>query len=247
VTVTAGISVPPALDPADRDTVLRTGELELLGRMRYSSNATFLARLCCDGLEALAIYKPRKGERPLWDFPTGTLCQREVAAHEVSVLLGWDIVPATVLRDGPFGEGMVQLFVEHDPEDHYLTLRDEHEERFLQFAAFDVVINNADRKSGHCLRGTDGHVWGIDHGLTFHVEHKLRTVIWDYIGEPLAEDTVEQLQGLKARAANPGRDPLAELLATEELDALAARIDRLLRRAVLPEPRTDYPYPWPIV
>jgi hypothetical protein len=247
VAVTEGIPVPPPLAPEDRDTVLRTGELELLGRMRYSSNATFIGRLCCDGLEALAIYKPRKGERPLWDFPTGTLCQREVAAHEVSTLLDFEIVPPTVLRDGPFGEGMVQLFVEHDPEEHYLTLRDGHEERFQQFAAFDVVVNNADRKSGHCLRGIDGHVWGIDHGLTFHVEHKLRTVIWDYVGEPLADDTVERLQALRARATKPGRSLLAEMLATEELDALATRIDRLLRRAVLPEPRTDYPYPWPLV
>jgi uncharacterized repeat protein (TIGR03843 family) len=246
VAVTSAIPVPPPLDPERREAVLRHGDLELLGRMRYSSNATFLGRLCLDGHEALAIYKPRRGERPLWDFPSGTLCHREVAAHAVSDLLGWDIVPPTVLRDGPLGDGMVQLFVEHDPEEHYLTLRDDNEERFQQFAVFDVVVNNADRKSGHCLRDTDGHVWGIDHGLTFHVEHKLRTVIWDYIGEPLTDDTTDSLRALRSRATRAD-GPLGELLAPAEVTALTARIDRLLRRGALPEPRTEYPYPWPMI
>ena len=169
--------------------------------MPWSSNATFLAKLEHDGVESLAIYKPRKGERPLWDFPRGTLCDREVAAHLVSEALGWDIVPLTILRDGPAGVGMVQRFVDHDPEEHFFTLRERFGDMFRRFALFDVVINNADRKSGHCLRDRHDHVWGIDHGVSFHAAVKLRTVIWDYEGEPIGPADLAALQ----RARRPAR------------------------------------------
>ena len=162
------------LTPERCDEVVRSGELEVLGRMAWSSNATLLVNAALDGVEVRAIYKPVQGERPLWDFPDGTLAGREVAAYVLSDFLGWDIVPFTVMRDGPYGPGMVQRFVDHDPDDHYFTLLERHAETFRRFAVFDLLANNTDRKGGHCLeeRGT-GRVYGIDHGLTFrqHTEH----------------------------------------------------------------------------
>jgi hypothetical protein len=219
----------------------------MLGRMPWSSNATFLVKLERAGVESLAIYKPRKGVRPLWDFTRGTLCQREVAAHLVSDGLGWDIVPLTILRDGPAGEGMVQRFVDHDPEEHFFTLREQFGGVFRRFALFDVVINNADRKSGHCLRDRGDHVWGIDHGVSFHAAVKLRTVIWDYEGEPIAPADLEALEGFAARLdAGLGRD-LTLLLSGTERRALQDRLEWLLQERVFPQPLTDYPYPWPMV
>ena len=174
------------LTPEELTDALTRAELEVVGRMYYSSNATFLVHAKIDGLELAAVYKPRRGERPLWDFPEGTLCEREVAAYEVSRALGWDIVPITILRDGPLGEGAVQRFVEHDPDEHYFTLLDGREDRFLEFAFYDVLVNNTDRKGGHCLHDlVNDVVVGIDHGLTFHVAWKLRTVIWDFAGDPV--------------------------------------------------------------
>ena len=146
---------PPVPDDVARD-LLRRGELELVGRMPWSSNGTFLASLGDERGEMLVIYKPRRGERPLWDFPTGTLCQREVAAFKVSEAFGWDIVPDTVLRDGTLGIGSVQRFVDHDPEEHYFTLLETHADVLRRFGVFDIVINNTDRKGGHCLLGEDG-------------------------------------------------------------------------------------------
>ena len=199
--------VPPLeLTPAEITAVLADGELEVVGRMRYSSNGTFLVQARADGVEMGAIYKPRRGERPLWDFPDGTLCKREVAVvRGVASALGWDIVPITVLReDGPLGIGAVQRFVEHDPDEHYFTLLDDHEDRFRQFAVFDVLVNNTDRKGGHCLHDLANElVLGIDHGLTFHPMWKLRTVIWDFAGEPvppaLADDVCRVLGGARRR------------------------------------------------
>ena len=180
--------------------------------MAWSSNATFLVNATLDDVEVPAVYKPQRGERPLWDFPEGTLCNREVAAYELSDALGWSIVPETVLRDGPYGIGMVQRFVDHDPDDHYFTLLEAHLDDFQRFAAFDVLANNADRKGGHCLQAKfDGHIWGIDHGLTFNAVDKLRTVIWDFAGEPVpdgilatVECIVAELEG-GAIGAAPGR------------------------------------------
>ena len=236
--------------------VLERGELEVLGRMPWASNQTYLGRLCLDvpgvgGVpekqEALAIYKPRRGERPLWDFPTGTLCQREVASRLVSEELGWAIVPPTLLRSGPMGEGMVQLFVDHDPENHYFTLRETAADRFRQFALFDVVANNADRKSGHCLLDTEGHVWGIDHGVTFHASVKLRTVIWDFEGEPIGDDLLSDLARLDESFEGDLGRQLATLLVPVEVEAARRRLRWLLSRRVFPSPSTDYPYPWPMV
>jgi hypothetical protein len=245
--------------------VLERGELEVLGRMPWASNQTYLGRLCLDSpgsgggpekpgagsvpqkIEALAVYKPRRGERPLWDFPRGTLCQREVASHLVSEELGWAIVPPTLLRSGPLGEGMVQLFVDHDPEKHYFTLRETVPGRFRQFALFDVVVNNADRKSGHCLLDAGGHVWGIDHGVTFHTSVKLRTVIWDFEGEPIGEDLLSDLTRLDAGFDDELGRRLAGLLAPPEVKAARRRLGWLLSRRVFPSPTTDYPYPWPMV
>lgn len=238
---------------------LLQGEVEVVGRLPWSSNATFLARVVgvagaegppegTDG-EQLVVYKPRRGERPLWDFPHGSLSDRELAAYEVSEASGWRIVPATVVREGPFGEGMVQHFVDHDPDEHYPELRDRDPERFRQFAAFDAVVNNADRKAGHCIRGPEGHVWGIDHGVTFHVEHKLRTVIWDDAGEALTPSVVDGLCRVTEALARGGGldDRLSALLSPGEVEAVARRAQDLLDGGTFPLPRGDYPYPWPLV
>ena len=168
-------------------------------------------RLSIGADQLLAIYKPQRGERPLWDFPRGTLCNREVAAREVSEALGWAIVPDTVLRDGPVGLGMMQRFVHHDPEEHYFTLLAEHGDEFRRMAAFDIVINNTDRKGGHCLRATDdGSIFGIDHGVSFHAQWKLRTVIWDFACEPIPPDVCADLHRLDRRPARrPRRAPRA--------------------------------------
>ena len=169
----------------------------MLGRMPWSSNATFLVCLSLGSDQLLAIYKPQRGERPLWDFPRGTLCNREVAAREVSEALGWAIVPDTVLRDGPVGIGMMQRFVHHDPEEHYFTLLAEHGDEFRRMAAFDIVINNTDRKGGHCLRATEtADIFGIDHGVSFHAQWKVRTVIWDFACEPIPPDVCADLHRL---------------------------------------------------
>src|SRR5690348_14520705 len=168
----------PQRPPVDDDVaraLLRDGDARVLGRMPWSSNATFLVELTDGDDELLAIYKPQRGERPLWDFPRGTLCKREMAAREVSEALGWAIVPDTVLRDGPAGLGMMQRFVHHDPEEHYFTLLEHHADEFRRMCAFDIVINNTDRKGGHCLRAPDGSIFGIDHGVSFHSQWKVRT------------------------------------------------------------------------
>jgi len=239
--------IQPEPGSAQERELLESGEIEILGRMPWSSNATFLVKLERDGAESLAVYKPRKGERPLWDFPRGTLCDREVAARLVSEALGWGIVPLTILRDGPAGVGMLQRFVDHDPEEHFFTLRERLGDVFRRFALFDVVINNADRKSGHCLRDADDHVWGIDHGVSFHCAVKLRTVIWDYEGEAIAPAELEALQQLGARLdADLGRE-LTVLLSAAERQAVEDRLRWLLDQRVFPQPLTEYPYPWPMV
>jgi uncharacterized repeat protein (TIGR03843 family) len=213
--------------------------------MPWSSNATFLATVTLDGVSLNAVYKPRRGERPLWDFPDG-LFQREVAAYQLSVALGWDLVPETILRpDAPLGLGSLQRFVDADFEQHYFTLLEDprHHLALQAMAAFDLVANNADRKGGHCLLDGDGHVWGIDHGLCFHVQPKLRTVIWDFSREPVPG---ELLDGLERLAGCP---PLAlePLLDAAEREALLHRAARVVRLGVYPDPGQGRPYPWPLV
>ena len=237
----------PVPGSTEERKLLEGGDIEVLGRMPWSSNATFLVKLDRGGSESLAIYKPRKGERPLWDFPRGTLCAREVAARLVSEALGWGIVPLTILRDGPAGMGMVQRFVEHDPDEHFFTLRERFADVFRRFALFDFVINNADRKSGHCLRDGSDHIWGIDHGVSFHGAVKLRTVIWDYEGEPIGPADLEALERLGARLGGDLGRELTMLLSRAEREAVQDRLEWLLTQRVFPHPLTEYPYPWPMV
>ena len=226
--------------------VLGTGELEVLGLLPNASNHTFLARAKSADEELLAVYKPRRGEAPLWDFPEGTLCAREVAAYVVSRALGWPNVPATVLRDGPYGVGSVQRFISHDPEEHYFTLAERFPEEFRRVAAFDMVVNNADRKSGHCLLAEDGRIFLVDHGVCFSDEPKLRTVIWDFIGDPLEEGTRADVRRLAGEVrGGQVRDELANLLAPAELAALAERADTVAATVRFPEPGPDRPFPWP--
>lgn len=243
----------PERDPGDIETgeleILQRGEVEVLGRLPYSSNYTFLARLRSDGAECLAVYKPRRGERPLWDFPPGTLASRERASYLVSRAAGWDIVPITVIRpDAPLGEGSLQLFVEHDPEVHYFTLMHDRLEEFAAFAAFDVVVNNADRKSGHVIEDTGHRLWAVDHGLTFHVEDKLRTVIWAFADEPLTKQVRSDLEKLGSALTEGGLPTdLEELLAPAEVEATLARVEALLVEDSFPAPGTDRPLPWPLI
>jgi len=231
--------------------VLAHGDLEVVGRLRYSSNGALLVTASVGDVEVPAVYKPQRGERPLWDFPDGTLAHREVAAYEVSHALGWDVVPVTVLRrDGPIGEGAVQRFVDHDPEEHYFTLLPDHEDRFRQFAAFDVVANNADRKGGHCLHDlVNDVILGIDHGLTFHRLWKLRTVVWDFAGEAVPPALLDDVCRVSVDALDgPLADRLDGLLAPAEIAALSIRGEDLARQGRFPEPDAGYhSVPWPLV
>jgi len=231
--------------------VLEQGELHVEGLLPYSSNYTLLTTVSHNTTEVLAVYKPRRGERPLWDFPRGTLYRREVAAYIISDSLGFDFVPPTVVRDGPYGVGALQLFIEHDPEAHLFTMQREgcYDAEVLRLAAFDCLINNADRKSGHCLKGRDNHLWAIDHGISFHTDYKLRTVLWDFVGLPFPADVQEPLcrlnEGLQQQAAIARR--LAELLERAELRALHHRLEDMLRDGCYPDPGPGPNVPWPPV
>jgi uncharacterized repeat protein (TIGR03843 family) len=185
----------------------------------------------------------------LWDFPRGTLCQREAAAYLVSAALGWNLIPPTVLRDAePHGFGSVQLFVDADPDAHYFSLRGTYDDAFMRIAAFDILVNNADRKGGHILQSTDGRIWAIDHGITFHAEPKLRTVVWEYGGTRIPAPLIEDIADFAARFETDG-DPTAvalhELLARDEIDAFRRRIERVLRRPQFPNPGGGRSMPWP--
>lgn len=222
----------------------------MLGLLPYSSNYTFLTKVRAGGAEVLAVYKPSSGERPLWDFAVGTLARREVASYLVSEAAGWRIVPGTVLRaDGPEGEGSLQLFVDHDPNEHYFTLMEQRTDELRAFAAFDVVVNNADRKAGHVIRDEDDRLWAVDHGLTFNVEPKLRTVIWGYADEALGPRLRTDLEKLGQKLSSKrglGRD-LAKLLSQAEADATLERVEGLLVDDRFPAPSEDRPLPWPLI
>jgi uncharacterized repeat protein (TIGR03843 family) len=213
------------------------------------SNYTFLVSLeGPDGSGCHAIYKPSEGERPLWDFPHGSLSLRERASFLLADALGWHFVPPTVVREGPHGPGSMQLFIDHDPRLHYFALRDEHEEQFKRMLLFDWLANNADRKGGHCLLAPDGKVWGIDHGLTFHAAPKLRTVIWDFAGLPIPKALLSDLEALAPRLEKLD-GPLAELtslLSVEEIAALGRRAETILSRRRYPK-EGEGGIPWPII
>lgn len=215
-----------------------------------ASNYTFLVRLQGEnGAESFAIYKPEKGETPLWDFPEATLYKREYATYVITQALGWDFVPPTVIRDGPYGKGSMQLYVEHDYQEHYFTLREKFSTDFKRMCLFDWVANNADRKAGHCLIGVGGHIWGIDHGLTFHEMPKLRTVIWDFAGQPVPIPLLEDLEKLRGRLVSIDGMAriLSELLSFGEVEALVSRLDFILEQPTfpaLPTNRRAWPWPW---
>ncbi len=228
------------------EAIITNGEIELIGRMPWSSNATFLAEASLDGESTRVIYKPHIGERPLWDFPDG-LWKREVAAFELSHALGWEVVPFTVSRDdAPHGTGSVQRFIDADFEQHYFTMLEDEDthDQLQRMAVFDFVCNNTDRKGGHCLIDADGHIWGIDNGLSFHAEFKLRTVIWDFGGEDIADNLLADLQTLVDAGIPP---TVAALLGTFEQDAVLARARALVREGVLPIDESGHRYPWPLI
>lgn len=210
--------------------------IEIEGYFTDASNHAFLVRTGDDR----AVYKPRDGETPLWDFPDGTLYRREVAAYRVSESLGWHLVPETVVReDAPLGIGSLQRFIDADPQEHYLTLMPERAADFRRVALFDLVINNADRKSGSCLleRGS-GRIWAVDHGVCFHVEDKHRTVIWDFAGEPIDDPSRAAIAALAVE--------LDDLLDPDEIAAMRARASALAAAGVFPHPPQDRrAYPWP--
>jgi uncharacterized repeat protein (TIGR03843 family) len=235
--------VPEAELTAD---VLRRGEVEIVGRMPWSSNATFLVEACLDGATARGIYKPHAGERPLWDFPDG-LYRREVAAYELSAALGWEVVPLTIVRDDlPHGVGSLQRFVDADFEQHYFTLLDDEatHDQLRRMAVFDIVSNNTDRKGGHCLLDADGHIWGIDNGLSFHAEFKLRTVIWDFAGDPVDAALLADLEALLDTGLP---DSVGSLIGAFERDAVLTRARAVVREGALPHDPTGRRYPWPLV
>lgn len=236
----------PPLETSEAIRILREADVEVLGRMPYSSNGTFLVDLHIgDETPAQAIYKPERGEQPLWDFPPH-LYKREVAAFLLARQLGWKQVPPTIVRDGPAGIGSLQLFVPADFTEHYFTLfeKREYHDDFKQICALDMVANNTDRKSGHVLLGEDGKIWAIDNGLSFHTEFKLRTVIWEFAGEPLPDFISHPLEKLLDEGL---ADDLAAMLDAFERDAVLTRARVLLRDAHLPHDPTGRRYPWPMV
>jgi hypothetical protein len=238
----------PALPVEEALELMASSDMELLGLMPGASNSTFLARLPGAGKDLLVVYKPRAGEAPLWDFPDGTLCQREVAAFVLSNALGWPAVPPTIMREGRHGPGSVQLFIHADFDEHFFTLRNDHADRFRAVSAFDVIANNADRKGGHCLLDEEGTIWVIDHGVCFSPEPKLRSVIWDFAGERLPEALLGDVSRVAGELRSGAvRKRLLPLLSPVEVDATAARAERLARTATFPRPVGDRPYPWPPV
>lgn len=246
-----GVEEPICIDYDEAYTALQKGEvLDEHGLMRWGSNYTFLVTVKHEEKSFMAIYKPRMGERPLWDFPDGTLCQRETAAYVLSEMLGWHIVPPTVLREGSRGTGSVQVFIDHDPNLHYFTLDETHLPQLQQMAAFDAINNNADRKGGHCLLDEDNRIWAIDHGLTFHPSYKLRTVIWDFAGEKIPAHILNDMTKLCTMLEddkNPLLKILRDLLRQTEIRAMHTRLNKLLQTGIYPMPGPGPNRPWPAV
>lgn len=279
--MTSTPSVQPGSVP-DVGEVLQRGELIVIGRIRSASNATFLCEAHLDGGQAHCVYKPISGEAPLWDFPDGTLAGRELAAYLVSSALGWNIVPHTIIRDGPAGRGMLQLWVDQPgdddpaaddaepvldlvdlvPADHVpdgflpvlqaydyagneVVLVHADDVRLRRMAVFDVLINNADRKGGHILAGVDGEVYGVDHGVSLHVQDKLRTVLWGWAGKPVDDDALEAVEDMRRCLRGELGEQLRAHLTDLEVAALEARAVGLLENPVMPTPDRRRPIPWP--
>jgi uncharacterized repeat protein (TIGR03843 family) len=270
------MTTPAAAEAMHEHELLNRGDIEIQGRIMPASNATFFGTATLDGQSLQCVYKPVSGERPLWDFPDGTLAGREVAAYVVSEALGWDVVPPTVLRgDAPAGVGMVQAWREPDPGqdpvdlvpqgqlpagylhvldafdgfDRPISLVHENSDALRRMAVFDVLVNNADRKGGHVLAMTDGHRFGVDHGVAFNVDDKLRTVLWGWAHEPLDEEDAEGVRGLAEQLRSPSSElhsTLCLLLQPEEVRATLRRCELLLRRDLMPTPSGRRPsIPWP--
>jgi uncharacterized repeat protein (TIGR03843 family) len=233
--------------------LIKMGVLTLLGLMPWSSNYTFLGEVAGDDRKVPVIYKPARGERPLWDFDRGTLAKRETAAYALSRALTWDLVPPTVFRRGPHGPGSVQLFVNADQDAHFFTIRDDpsYRQALQALALFDIVANNADRKAGHCLSLGAGQIVAIDQGLCFSVEPKLRTVIWDFVGERIPLSLESDLRRVRVDLDNHESALYAELgglISRIEVKAMRQRLAALLSDGCFPEPPSDRrPYPWPLV
>ncbi|MBB2992605.1 putative repeat protein (TIGR03843 family) [Mycolicibacterium iranicum] len=261
--------------------VLQRGDLTVLGRIRSASNATFLCEATLGEHSEHCVYKPIRGEAPLWDFPDGTLAGRELASYLVSAALEWNVVPYTIIRDGPAGPGMLQRWVDQpgdeDPDDDAdrgpdlidllpsghipagflpilqaydyagdeVTLVHADDERLRRIAVFDVVINNADRKGGHVLQGVDGGVYGVDHGVTLHVEDKLRTVLWGWAGKPVDDETLADVEKLREALGSDLGAELCNHITPREVAALRSRVVELLRNPVMPTPERSRPIPWP--
>ena len=223
------------IPPETAQAVLENGEIELKGQFTRGNNYTFLVNVSYEGNEVLAVYKPMRGEQPLWDFPENTLAGREVCAYLVSQALGFDIVPYTLLRDGPLGPGSLQQYIDHNPNYHYFTFKPAELERLRPVVLFDLLVNNADRKGSHILvQKRTRKLYLIDHGLCFHVEDKLRTVIWDFSGEPIPAELLAALASLRAQKDLPVS--LAPYLSPEELAALGRRAEALLAAGQFPLP-----------
>ena len=237
------------LDKADYLKILLEGELTITGQFMHSSNYTFLTQVKNGEQDLSAVYKPQKGETPLWDFPAGTLCQREAAAFLVSEALGWELVPPTVFRKkAPLGKGAVQLYIEHDAKLHYFSFPAEVRQRLKPAALFDLIINNADRKGSHILLDEQGHLWLIDHGTCFHRDFKHRSVIWDFAGQSIPEELKNDLQHLltKIDENRPFISNLAAFISREEIHALKNRIKILIELNTFPHPEQNRrTIPWP--
>jgi uncharacterized repeat protein (TIGR03843 family) len=239
----------PELDISSVLNVLQYGEITIKGKFVWGSNYTFLAEVCQNSDVIQSVYKPSRGERPLWDFPPASLARREAAAYLVSEALGWELVPPTVYRKkAPIGPGSLQLFIEHDPQLHYFNLNETDRQRLRPVVLFDLLINNADRKGSHLLFDNNHHLWLIDHGICFHAEDKLRTVIWDFAGEPIPEMLLDDLRKFY-QALVPVSSfykDLQELLNPKEIKALTRRVEHLISLHQFPQPNPDErSFPWP--
>lgn len=233
-------------------STLNNGKLSLKGQFIYGSNYTFLVTCQTKEESFTAVYKPMEGERPLWDFPEKTLGKREVAAYLVSEALGWHLVPPTIFRTraAPMGPGSLQVFIEHDPEYHYFNFKEKDKAQIPKVMLFDLLVNNADRKAGHLLVDPQGQLWLIDHGLSFHVEDKLRTVIWEHAGEPIHDQLLADLETLGSvlQAGSQLHRSLIPLLQAIEIEALQNRVKALAESGQYPRPPEDRrAYPWPLI